>query len=124
MVGAADFIGFIPVRDTANVRSFYEGTLGLTVVADTPFGLVLDAGGTTVRVTAVPEFSPRPGTTAGWHVHDIAETVTTLSGRGVRFNRYEGMEQDELGIWSAPGGAFVAWIDDPDANTLSLTQPP
>ena len=48
------FIGFIPVRDLAAARAFYEGTLGLRVADDTPFALVLEAGGTMLRVTRVP----------------------------------------------------------------------
>jgi catechol 2,3-dioxygenase-like lactoylglutathione lyase family enzyme len=117
----ATYVGFIPVSETTAVRSFYEDTLGLVVVADTPFALVLDAGGTTVRVTPVPDFSPRPGTTAGWSVPDIEAAVRALSERGVRFNRYEGMQQDDLAIWTTPG-AKVAWFDDPEGNVLSLTQ--
>ena len=58
----------------------------------------------------------------GWTVGDIAGTVRELAGRGVDFERFDGVEQDELGIWSAPGGSFVAWFKDPDGNTLSLTQ--
>ena len=46
----------------------------------------------------------------------------TLTARGVEFTRYDGMEQDDLGVWSAPGGDQVAWFHDPDGNTLSLTQ--
>ena len=51
-------------------------------------------------------------------MRDIAATVA----RGVTFDRFEGVEQDELGVWRSPGGARVAWFKDPDANTLSLTQ--
>ena len=43
---------------------------------------------------------------------------------GVQFERWEGMPQDELGIWNAPGGARVAWFKDPDGNVLSLSQHP
>jgi predicted enzyme related to lactoylglutathione lyase len=32
------------------------------------------------------------------------------------------MDQDDRGVWLAPGGARVAWFSDPDGNTLSLTQ--
>jgi catechol 2,3-dioxygenase-like lactoylglutathione lyase family enzyme len=117
----ASFIGFIPVRDLAAARAFYGGTLGLRVVADTPFALVLDAGGTMLRVTPVPEFSDRPFTVAGWNVPDIGAAVRTLADRGVRFTRYDGMTQDDLGIWVTPGGDRVAWFKDPDGNTLSLT---
>jgi catechol 2,3-dioxygenase-like lactoylglutathione lyase family enzyme len=39
---------FIATRDAARARAFYEGVLGLRVVSDTPFALVVDAGGTTL----------------------------------------------------------------------------
>jgi catechol 2,3-dioxygenase-like lactoylglutathione lyase family enzyme len=118
----APFIGFIPVRDLAAARAFYEGTLGLRVVADTEFALVLDAGGTMLRVTPVPELAARSFTVAGWNVPDIDAVVRDLAERGVRFTRYAGMTQDELGVWTTPGGDRVAWFTDPDGNTLSLTR--
>ena len=121
MLASASFIGFIPARDLAAARAFYEGTLGLRVVGDTPFALVLDAGGTMLRVTAVPEFDARPFTIAGWQVPDIRAAVEALAGKGVQFARYDGMTQDDLGIWTTPGGDRVAWFRDPDGNTLSLT---
>jgi hypothetical protein len=45
-----------------------------------------------------------------------------LTGRGITFVRYAGMEQDDLGIWTTPGGDRIAWFTDPDGNVLSLTQ--
>jgi hypothetical protein len=45
-----------------------------------------------------------------------------LENAGVKFSRYPGMRQDELGIWTSPGGAKVAWFKDADGNTLSITQ--
>jgi catechol 2,3-dioxygenase-like lactoylglutathione lyase family enzyme len=121
MLGDAAFIGFIPVRDLATARTFYEETLGLHVVDETPFALVLDAGGTMLRVTPVAESAARPFTIAGWQVPDIDAAVRALAGRGVEFNRYDGMAQDDLGIWTTPGGDRVAWFRDPEGNTLSLT---
>ena len=58
----------------------------------------------------------------GWRVADIAATARGLAGRGVLFIRYDGMEQDENGVWTTPGGDKVAWFADPDGNVLSLTQ--
>ncbi|HET6189823.1 MAG TPA: hypothetical protein VFE59_22870 [Trebonia sp.] len=52
---------------------------------------------------------------------DIAAAVRDLAARGVNFTRYDGLAQDDLGIWTAPGGDRVAWFQDADANTLSLT---
>jgi catechol 2,3-dioxygenase-like lactoylglutathione lyase family enzyme len=117
----ASFIGFIPVRDLTAAREFYAGTLGLRVIADTPFALVLDISGTMVRVTPVPEFTAQPFTVAGWRVPDIDTTVRALVAKGVEFTRYDGMTHDDLGIWMTPTGDRVAWFTDPDHNTLSLT---
>jgi hypothetical protein len=36
--------------------------------------------------------------------------------------RYEGFDQDEVGIFRFPDGTRVAWFKDPDGNLLSLTQ--
>jgi catechol 2,3-dioxygenase-like lactoylglutathione lyase family enzyme len=121
MLTGASFIGFIPVRDLTAARAFYEEILGLPVVDDTPFALVLDAGGTMLRVTPVPGLAPQPFTVVGWAVPDIAATARDLAARGVEFARYDGMTQDDLGIWTTPGGDRIAWFKDPDGNTLSLT---
>jgi len=75
-----------------------------------------------LRVTAVPEVARAGYTVLGWRVADIAAATRELTARGVTFLRYEGMSQDEHGIWTSPDGAQVAWFADPDGNTLSLTQ--
>jgi hypothetical protein len=50
------------------------------------------------------------------------EAVSELHAKGVNFEHFGFAEQDVQGIWSAPGGAKVAWFKDPDGNVLSLTQ--
>jgi catechol 2,3-dioxygenase-like lactoylglutathione lyase family enzyme len=122
VLDGAPFIGFIPVRDIFEARGFYERVLGLRVAEDTPFALVLDANGTMLRVTPVPDLAVQSFTIAGWRVDDIVATVRGLEAKGVRFTRYDGMGQDEAGIWTAPSGDKVAWFTDPDGNTLSLTE--
>jgi catechol 2,3-dioxygenase-like lactoylglutathione lyase family enzyme len=122
VIDGARFVGFVPVGDPVRARRFYVETLGLPVIADTPFALVLDAGGASLRVTPMSEVRVQSGTTAGWLVEDIKVAVRSLTDRGVVFARYDGMEQDELGIWTAPDGGWVAWFQDPDGNTLSVTQ--
>jgi hypothetical protein len=52
----------------------------------------------------------------------VAAAIDALVARGVTFCRFEGMEQDERGIWRAPGGGRIAWFDDPEGNRLSITQ--
>jgi catechol 2,3-dioxygenase-like lactoylglutathione lyase family enzyme len=65
-----------------------------------------------------------PYTVLGWRVEDIAETAAELRSAGVRFKRYDGMDQDDDDVWVAPDGTRVAWFSDPDGNTLSLQQEP
>jgi catechol 2,3-dioxygenase-like lactoylglutathione lyase family enzyme len=117
----ATFVGFIPVGDLAAARAFYADVLGLPVKEDTPFALVVDGGGTTLRLTPVPDLHPQPFTIAGWAVADIVTEVDALTSRGVNFNRYAGMDQDGRGIWTTPAGDRIAWFSDPFNNTLSLT---
>ena len=103
-------------------RPFYEQVMGFTLVDDNPFSLEFDAAGTMLRVQKVPEFTPHPFTQLGWRVSDIAAKVDELAARGAVFERFDFMEQDERGIWTAPDGARVAWFKDPDGNTLSLSE--
>jgi catechol 2,3-dioxygenase-like lactoylglutathione lyase family enzyme len=118
----AMFVGFIPVRDLVAARAFYADLLGLTVKEQSPFALVLDGGGTMLRLTPVPDLQPQPFTVAGWAVADIEAEVDALVSRGVKLNRYDGMDQNERGIWTTPAGDRVAWFCDPFSNTLSLTE--
>lgn len=124
MLAAAPLITLIPSTDAVRARAFYEGTLGLPLLADDPFALVFGVGGTTLRVTKLESFVPQPFAILGWNVTDIRGAVSALVARGVTFERYPGMEQDELGVWSSPGGAAIAWFKDPEGNVLSLVQAP
>jgi catechol 2,3-dioxygenase-like lactoylglutathione lyase family enzyme len=117
----AAFVGFIPVADLLRARDFYVSVLGLALESEDPYAVVLDANGTSLRLTQVPELRPQPFTIAGWKVVDIESEVNALGRRGVIFNRYEGMGQDDRAIWTTPSGDKVAWFTDPDGNTLSLT---
>lgn len=122
MLDTAKLMAFVATSDGVRARAFYEGILGLTVISDDDFALALDAHGTMLRVQKVGTISPPPFTVLGWEVDHLAATVATLAKRGVTFQLYPGMQQDPLGIWHAPSGAAVAWFQDPDGNTLSLTQ--
>jgi catechol 2,3-dioxygenase-like lactoylglutathione lyase family enzyme len=122
MLRSNDLVAFVAATDLRRARAFYEQTLGLPVLEHNDFACVLDAHGTMLRVTAVHEVARAGYTVLGWRVADIAVATRELTARGVIFLRYEGMGQDEHGIWTTPGGAQVAWFTDPDGNTLSLTQ--
>ena len=83
--------------------------------------MVVESGGTMIRVVKVGEFQAAGFTILGWKVAHIANAVRKLGKRGVVFERYPWMAQDELGIWTAPSGTRVAWFKDPSGNVLSLS---
>jgi catechol 2,3-dioxygenase-like lactoylglutathione lyase family enzyme len=124
ILGGSEVIAFAPTTDPAKARAFYEGVLGLRLVADQkPFALEFDTHGTMLRVTTVQELNPQPFTILGWRVPDIEETVDRLAAAGVSFARYPGVnESDPRAIWNSPGGARIAWFKDPDGNVLSVVQ--
>ena len=113
MLDDAALIAFIPVSQIELARAFYESTLGLAVLEESPFALVVDANGTKLRLTPVPELRPQPFTVAGWEVADIDATVSELGARGVTFKRFDGMEQRPNGVWQSPSGDLVAWFVGP-----------
>jgi catechol 2,3-dioxygenase-like lactoylglutathione lyase family enzyme len=123
MLGSSAVVAFVPSRSPKQSRSFYEHTLGLGFVGDDQFASVYDANDVMVRVvdvSSVEGFKPFPFTILGWSVDDIGKNVKGLEAKGVRFERYVGMDQDKLGIWTSPSGARIAWFKDPDGNVLSV----
>jgi catechol 2,3-dioxygenase-like lactoylglutathione lyase family enzyme len=122
MLTSHPVIAFVATANPRRAKAFYVKTLGLRLVSEDGFALTFDAGGTMLRVAVVQTLQPAGYTVLGWIVPDVARAVRGLVKRGVAFCRYAGMPQDDLGIWSAPGGARVAWFSDPDGNTLSLTE--
>jgi catechol 2,3-dioxygenase-like lactoylglutathione lyase family enzyme len=124
MLNSSNVVAFVATNKPDSAKSFYEQTLGLRLVTDDAFAIVFDANGVMLRVQKVQEHTPLPYTVLGWDVADIHASVTELSGRGVNCERYEWLEQDDSGVWTAPSGAQIAWFKDPDGNTLSLTQFP
>ncbi|HEY1239477.1 MAG TPA: VOC family protein [Bryobacteraceae bacterium] len=123
MLGSSKLAGFVGVRDPERAKAFYRDTLGLKLVREElPFALVFDCQGTMLRVSIVREVVAAPYTVLGWEVTDITAMAGKLAAAGVKFQHYTGLPQDELGIWTAPGGARIAWFQDLDGNLLSISQ--
>ena len=113
---------FIPISDGPRARAFYEGVLGLTLLEDMPFALVLRVPGGTLRLAKTPAFTPQPFTVAGWVTPDLDADMAALTSQGVVFERFDGIPQDDRGVWTVPDGTRICWFKDPDGNLLSLTQ--
>jgi catechol 2,3-dioxygenase-like lactoylglutathione lyase family enzyme len=118
-------VAFVTIVDVERAKSFYRDTLGLTLVSEEPpFALVFDANGIMVRLGIGKELPNVPGTVLGWQVPEMRSAVRELVDAGVRFERFDGLKQDEMGVWTAPNGARVAWFRDPDGNILSISEHP
>lgn len=116
------FSGF-SVTDQDAAKEFYSQTLGLTV-EDTGMGLQLKlAGGGIVFVYPKADHVPATFTILNFPVDDIDAAVDDLAGKGVKFEVYEGMHQDDKGIArgkAANMGPDIAWFKDPAGNILSV----
>lgn len=116
------FSGF-SVDDVARARAFYAETLGLDVSEEN--GMLTLALGSGGRVLVYPkdDHTPATFTVLNFPVPDVEAAVEWLTGRGVRFERYEGtaIETDARGIFRG-GGPLIAWFTDPAGNVLSVLE--
>jgi catechol 2,3-dioxygenase-like lactoylglutathione lyase family enzyme len=124
-LGGYNIVGFVTIVDVVRAKEFYRDTLGLRLLSEEPpFALVFEANGIMLRLGMGKDLPPAHGTVLGWQVPDIAAAVKDLGQAGIRFERYDFMKQDELGIWTTPTGSKVAWFKDPDGNILSISEHP
>ena len=114
------FSGFA-VDDVAKARDFYEGTLGLKTTEEAGLLTLHLAGDRPTIVYPKPVHMPADYTILNFPVDDIDAAVDELTGRGVTFERYDGLGQDERGI-ARGGGPYIAWFKDPAGNILAVLQ--
>jgi catechol 2,3-dioxygenase-like lactoylglutathione lyase family enzyme len=117
---AKAFSGFA-VDDLAQAREFYEDTLGLKTTEHNGLLTLHLAGDRPTLIYPKPNHRPADYTILNFPVDDIDEAVKRLAERGVRFERYDGFEQDENGVMRE-GGPYIAWFTDPAGNVLSVLQ--
>jgi catechol 2,3-dioxygenase-like lactoylglutathione lyase family enzyme len=115
------FSGFA-VPDLPEARAFYEGTLGLRVSEEHDLLTLHLAGGRDTLVYPKPDFVPATYTILNFPVEDVDAAVDALQERGVEFERYDGIEQDDRGISLDPNGPRIAWFTDPAGNVLSVLE--
>ena len=115
---APAFSGF-STNDVEQSKRFYGDTLGLEVSeANGLLELKLGSGGT-VLVYPKDNHQPATFTVLNFPVDDVDGAVEALTARGIRFEHYEGFDQDEKGIMRGQG-PDIAWFKDPAGNILSV----
>jgi catechol 2,3-dioxygenase-like lactoylglutathione lyase family enzyme len=111
----------IAVTDLDQARRFYGETLELRTSEEYGLMWLHLAGGRDTLVYEQPTATPASYTVLNFEVDDIDEAVTALEARGVQFKRFEGVRQDERGIFRDEG-PYIAWFTDPSGNVLSVLQ--
>jgi predicted enzyme related to lactoylglutathione lyase len=114
------FSGFA-VDDVQKARDFYSETLGLKTSEDHGLLTLHVAGDRDPIIYPKPDYVPATYTILNFPVDDIDQAVDELAKRGVQFERYDGFEQDEKGIFRGEG-PYIAWFKDPAGNILSVLQ--
>ena len=110
------------VDDIHSAREFYGDTLGIaTEILDEENGLLSLhlAGGRETLVYRKPDFTPATYTILNFPVDDVDGAVDELAARGVSFERYDGIDQDDKGI-ARGNGPTIAWFTDPAGNILAV----
>jgi catechol 2,3-dioxygenase-like lactoylglutathione lyase family enzyme len=114
------FSGFA-VDDIERAKDFYGETLGLRVTEENGLLTLHIAGDRGTLIYPKPDHKPADYTILNFPVEDIETAVDALAERGIEFERYDGMDIDEKGIFRG-GGPLIAWFKDPAGNVLSVIQ--
>jgi catechol 2,3-dioxygenase-like lactoylglutathione lyase family enzyme len=122
MLGDSHAFSGFSTDDIPRAKEFYAQTLGLDVTEENGMLTLRLAGGGRVLVYPKPNHEPASFTVLNFPVADIDQTVDSLGGLGIRFERYEGSGQDDRGI-QRQYGPPIAWFKDPAGNILSVLQP-
>jgi catechol 2,3-dioxygenase-like lactoylglutathione lyase family enzyme len=124
MLADAKAFNGLGVDDFDKAKEFYGEALGLrlTVLDEENHLMTLHlAGDRDTLLYESPSFSPAGYTILNFEVDDIDAAVDELRSRGVTFEQYDGMQQDEKGVMR-DGGPLIAWFKDPAGNVLAVLQ--
>jgi predicted enzyme related to lactoylglutathione lyase len=123
MLQNSPLYAYIPAKDVARARQFYERKLGLKPKQETAGGVVYEFGDKTgCFLYPTPNAGTSKASQAFWHVDDIEREVAELKSRGVVFENYDMPgEKSPSGVITA-GGAKAAWFKDSEGNIMALIQ--
>ncbi len=121
MIGKADAMPMIAVKDIDRARKFYEGTLGLETTEEMG-GEVLrvQSGETLINVYRSEFAGTNKATALTFDVEDIESEVRELKEKGIFFEHYDMPGLERRGDLYVAQGMKTAWFKDPDGNILSL----
>ena len=119
------FSGF-SVNDLSAAKKFYSEVVGVSWEEQPGMGLnLMLPGDGSVFIYPKADHVPATYTALNFVVDNIDVAVDELMEKGVTFEKYDGMHQDEKGIArgiAAKKGPDIAWFKDPAGNILSVLQ--
>jgi catechol 2,3-dioxygenase-like lactoylglutathione lyase family enzyme len=122
MLQNSPMYAYIPVKDVARARQFYEGKLGFRPKGELGGGITYECGaGTACFLYPTPNAGTSAASQAFWQVDDIDREVAELKAKGVTFEVYD-MPAMRDGI-ATGGGARAAWFKDTEGNIMAIVQP-
>ena len=123
MLQKSPMYAYIPVKDVARARKFYEEKIGFKPGAEKAGGVVYEFGKhTACFMYPTPNAGTSKASQAFWQVDDVEREVAELKARGVQFEDYDMPgEKSPSGVVEA-GGAKAAWFKDSEGNILAIIQ--
>jgi predicted enzyme related to lactoylglutathione lyase len=122
MLSAAPIRAYIPARDVARARAFYEGVVGLRPKQEYAGGVIYECGGADVFLYPTPNAGTSKASQAFWTVADVEAEVAELKSRGVTFEEYDMPGFPMRNSIVTGGGAKTAWFKDSEGNILAISQ--
>jgi predicted enzyme related to lactoylglutathione lyase len=123
MLQNAPMYAYIPARDVARARRFYEQTLGFVPQEETAGGVVYACGDhTACFLYPTANAGTSRASQAFWQVADIEREVAELKAKGVRFEEYDMPGMRTVDSIFTGGGARAAWFKDSEGNIMALIQ--
>ena len=115
---------YLPARDVARARTFYEGVLGLIPKEEVSGGVVYELGGGTAAFLYPTQYAgTSKASQAFWSVSDVDREISELKARGVEIKDYGMPGERSPGGAVIAGGAKAAWFEDSEGNILAVIEP-
>jgi len=123
MLQQAPIYAYVPVKDLARARKFYEQTLGFSPDYENEGGVGYKGAGGTAFFLYPSEFAgTNKASQAFWVVKDVRAEVAELKAKGVTFEEYDAPGFKTVDSIATGGGAMTAWFKDPEGNIMAIVQ--
>jgi catechol 2,3-dioxygenase-like lactoylglutathione lyase family enzyme len=123
MLQDSPMYSYLPAKDVARARAFYEQKLGFRPGEEIAGGVVYRfAGGTACFLYPTPNAGTSRASQAYWQVTDVEREVAELKKRGVTFEEYDTPQMKTVNGIATAGGAKSAWFKDSEGNILAIIQ--